>query len=233
MTDKTVGKTMPDVSDDDNDSSAIGDQSHLLTNTGNQIVIHSPAPSALESRNEMHFTDGTANKLSGDEVAIIFSFLTPKVIMRLRRVCSKWRDATQITIVPLTEFEVNSVETYNAMRVMSTALPNLQQISLKFLGHEHKYSDGEDLDERMAANTANYTALDIDIISRFRNLHTFEIYRAPLNGRYPALFDFPFLQKLTISDFNDCSILKWDLEMLSGLPSLKELDCCDMIITHS
>jgi len=70
---------------------------------------------------------------------------------------------------------------------MSTALPNLQQLTISNLGHGrkyHKYTDGEDPDE----------------------------------GR-------PLLQKLTISDFNNCSILKWDLEMLSGLPSLKELFC--------
>ena len=43
---------------------------------------------------------------------------------------------------------------------------------------------------------------------------------ARLNGRYPVIFDFPFLQKLTIMGG---ALLKWDLEVLTGLPSLKEL----------
>jgi hypothetical protein len=50
-----------------------------------------------------------------------------------------------------------------------------------------------------------------------------ELYYAELNGRYPFLFNsFPLLEKLNISS---CRYLKWDLEMLSGLPLLKELDC--------
>jgi hypothetical protein len=44
---------------------------------------------------------------------------------------------------------------------------------------------------------------------------------APLNGRYPSLFNFPLLQSLNV---NYCPNLKWDLEMLAGLPLLKELD---------
>ena len=37
-----------------------------------------------------------------------------------------------------------------------------------------------------------------------------------------ALFNFPLLQKLTITS---CWHLKWNLEMLAGMPLLKELDC--------
>jgi hypothetical protein len=45
----------------------------------------------------------------------------------------------------------------------------------------------------------------------------------PLNGRYPFIFNsFPLLQKLSLKKCND---LKWDLEVLAGLPILKELDC--------
>lgn len=44
-----------------------------------------------------------------------------------------------------------------------------------------------------------------------------------LNGRYPVLFNFPLLQKL---DIYGCLHLKWDLDMLRGLPLLKELYCC-------
>jgi hypothetical protein len=44
-----------------------------------------------------------------------------------------------------------------------------------------------------------------------------------LNGRYPFLFNsFPLLQKLSIEG---CDYLKGDLEMLTGLPLLKEIYC--------
>jgi hypothetical protein len=178
----------------------------------------------------------TANKWSCDVVAIVFSFLRPKDIMRLRRVCTTWRDAAKKTIVPLTRFEINSFRaSYNAVRAMSTALPNLQRLSICNLGYGHKYSDGEDPVEEMqvrlhtstpinwtVAYTTGWTSHDIDIISRFRKLHILEIYEAPLNGRYRALFNFPLLHKLSIKH---CSYLKWDLEMLEGLPSLKEFHC--------
>ena len=54
---------------------------------------------------------------------------------------------------------------YNAMRVMITALPNLQKLTIANFGHRHKYFDGEDPDEEEAARTANYTTHDINIIS--------------------------------------------------------------------
>eukprot|EP00984_Skeletonema_dohrnii_P038137 scaffold41013_cov250-Skeletonema_dohrnii-CCMP3373.AAC.7 len=134
--------------------------------------------------------------LSIDEVAIIFSFLPHVVdIMRARRVCVAWREAAKKTIVPPSEFEVDSDISYNAMRVMSTALPNLQQLSLHSLNASHKYSDGED-PERWQAR------------------------RAPLNGRFHVLFDFPLLQHLYVN----CAFLKWDLNILDGFPLLKELE---------
>jgi hypothetical protein len=139
--------------------------------------------------------------------------------MRLRRVCSKWKEAAKKTIFPLTEFQVYNVRSYNAMRVMSTALPTLQQLSLCGLGWGVKYSDGEDPNED--AETANWTGHDINIISNFSKLRSLEIENAPLNGFYHALFNFPLLQKLTIET---PGYLEWDLQMLSGLPLLKELD---------
>jgi len=108
---------------------------------------------------------------------------------------------------------------------MTTVLPNLQQITidcyfLSGLESGHKWSDGEDPDEEQAAETANRTTHDIGIISNFSKLRDLTI-DATLNGRYPVIFNFPLLQKLWIS----CSQLKWDLEMLVGLPLLKELGC--------
>ena len=115
----------------------------------------------------------------------------------------------------------SSERSYNAMRVMTAALPNLQQIALYALKPYNKYSDGEDPDERRARGIAHVPTHDIDIISNFRKLCSFDIFRAPLNGRYPALFNFPLLEKLSIAE---CSNLRFDLNMLHGLPSLTDLD---------
>jgi hypothetical protein len=169
--------------------------------------------------------------LSVDVLANIFSFLTPKDIMCKRRVCRKWREAVKKTFAPLTEypheFRVESVEEYNAMTVMTTEMPNLQQIMIgRVKGHQ--YSDGEDPDEAFvwingeerAAATANLTTHDIRIVSSFSKLRMLGI-KDSLNGKYPFLFNsFPLLQKLTI---HFCKYLKFDLEMVAGLPLLKKL----------
>jgi hypothetical protein len=166
----------------------------------------------------------TAGDLSVDVLADIFGYLDgPKDIMRKRRVNKRWKEAATKTVVPPTEFCVNSVENYNAMNVMTRALPTLQQITLRRLGYRHKWSDGGDPDERRAARTADWPTNDIEIVSNFRKLRILEINFAGLNGRYPFLFNnFPLLQKLSIDYCND---LKWDLEMLAGFPLLKELMC--------
>jgi hypothetical protein len=118
-------------------------------------------------------------------------------------------------------FKVDSVTGYNAMSVMTRALPNLQRLSLWGLGRGHKYCEGED--PRRAINTYDWTTHDIEIISKFSKLRDLSIYNKLLNGRYPVFFNsFPLLQRLSI---HDCKFLKWDLEMLAGLPSLKELYC--------
>eukprot|EP00984_Skeletonema_dohrnii_P025875 scaffold15094_cov223-Skeletonema_dohrnii-CCMP3373.AAC.5 len=163
----------------------------------------------------------TVEQLSADAVAIIFGYLPHQDIMRVRRVCTTWRDAAKKTIVPPSDFEVDSVRSYNAMRVMATALPNFQQLKISYLGRGNKYSDGEDLVERMAEATSNYTTHDINIISNFRKLRVLEIHEARLlNGRYPSLYNFPNLQRLVITS---CHNLKWDLDMLASFPLLKEL----------
>eukprot|EP00573_Skeletonema_grethae_P009493 CAMPEP_0201710096 /NCGR_PEP_ID=MMETSP0578-20130828/58449_1 /ASSEMBLY_ACC=CAM_ASM_000663 /TAXON_ID=267565 /ORGANISM="Skeletonema grethea, Strain CCMP 1804" /LENGTH=439 /DNA_ID=CAMNT_0048199107 /DNA_START=320 /DNA_END=1640 /DNA_ORIENTATION=+ len=217
----------------------------------------SKKPRLIDTPSVMHTIasrpDATFDDLGTDELAHILGFLGPFDIMRAR-LNKKMRNAAKQTIVPMTEFVVDSVGKYNLMVAMSIALPNLQQILLQDLGGRHNYSDGEDPDEGAAEESANFTSLDIDIISNFRKLRILYITVAPLNGRYPVLFDFPLLRKLSIRaqyhlnyitvaplngrypilfDFpllRKLSIraqyhLKFDLEMLAGLPMLEELYC--------
>ena len=172
-----------------------------------------------------------------DVLANIFGWLRLQEIMGKRCVCKKWKKAVKQTIVPPNKFSnptfgdfyVDSVDNYNAMAVMTRALPNLQQITIGGLGYGHKWNDGEDpddgedSDEEMAAITDDRIVHDIEIISNFTQLRILTFWHgAQLNGRYPALFNFPLLQKLSIVD---CTFLKWDLEMLVGTPFLKELEC--------
>ena len=159
-----------------------------------------------------------------DVLPNIFGFLTVKNIMRSRRINKKSMEAVRKTIPPTTYFFVDSVEKFNALTVMTEAMPNLQQITLSWLGWRQIWSDGEDANEVLAARYAHFTSHDIEIISNFSKLRMLSISSAPLNGRYRFLFSsFPLLQKL---DIDNCGYLKWDLEMLAGLPVLKELKCC-------
>eukprot|EP00984_Skeletonema_dohrnii_P019766 scaffold9512_cov168-Skeletonema_dohrnii-CCMP3373.AAC.2 len=177
--------------------------------------------------------DPTIHGMSNSLTATILGFLGYKDIMRSRICCKKFRDAARSTIVPWadgesydslvreTQFRVNNFRKYKTMVAMTTALPNLQQIRLYYdFGRGHKYRDGKDPDEKKAASTADWTAYDIQMISKFTKLRRLEIIRAPLNGRYPVLFNFPLLERL---DIKYCSNLKWDLNALTKLHCLKEL----------
>jgi len=179
--------------------------------------------------NDNNDFQASIESLSGDVLANIFGFLLPQEIMNAR-VNRKMREAAKITIVPPTyEFVVDSVKRYNAMNVMATALPNLPKIILGDLESAIKYVDGEDPDEELAARTANATAHDIGIIANFTNLRELQIasslFGGQLNGRYPCFFNFPLLQMFSVDGRFGSNHLKFDLEMLAGLPSLKVFDC--------
>ena len=180
---------------------------------------HSKKPRLTGSNGDAEASSDARPILSADEFACILGFLPPKQIMCLRRVCKTWREAAKKVIVPIVEFHVNSIDKYNALNVMATAMPNLQQIKISYMGQGQKYNDGEDPDEEVAARTANYTIHDIEILSNFTKLRILEVSYAPMNGRYPSLFQFSLLQKFKIR----VGTMKWDLEMLEGSPLLEEL----------
>src|SRR5210317_1598180 len=69
--------------------------------------------------------------LSIDVLANVYGFLPDDDIMRSRRINKKSMEAAKITVPP-TDFVV-SAESYNAKGVMTRAMPNLQQITLRGL----------------------------------------------------------------------------------------------------
>ncbi len=164
--------------------------------------------------------NATFDDLGVDELAHILGFLGPFEIMCARQ-NKKMMEAAKHTIVR-NRFVVDSVKKYNALVAMSTALPNLQQIALHDLGGGHKYIDGDDAEEERSVTDNNTTQCDINIISNFRMLRELHIFQAPLNGRYPVLFNFPLLQNLIICHQHH---LKFDLDMLAGVPMLEDLLC--------
>ena len=179
----------------------------------------------VQNKHDHHLV--TFDALSTDELVLIFEYLLPENIM-LARLNKKMRDAATKTVVPISNtgfdnaLRVDSLRKYNAMAAMTTALPNLQQIKIGIRDSDpynptFKYNDGEDPYQYPFA--ANRVAYDIGILSNFTRLRELSIHQAPLNGRYPTLFNFQLLQKLHIDTMYD---LKFDLEMLEGLPSLEE-----------
>jgi hypothetical protein len=141
-----------------------------------------------------------------DIMANILSWLHMKEIMAKRRVCKKWKEAVKKTIVPLTDFRVDSGETCDAMNVLTRAMPNLQQITIGDIGLGHLWRNGAYPGLRLLMSGVTRTIHDIEIISNFSKLRILTIYNSNLNGSYPFLFNsFPLLLTLCI---NNCIYLK-------------------------
>lgn len=168
------------------------------------------SPSSIDAVAKV--ADPMVDHLDDDIVATIFGCLGLQDAIRMRLVCTKWREAAKKTLVPMMDFCVHNYVTYRAMSIMTTALPNLQQLSIYNPGWEFTYSDGED---------PVRTRLNINVISNFTKLRSLTIEPlVSLDGRYPCLFNFPLLERL---DMTRVLYMKWELGMLSGFPSLKEL----------
>ena len=159
---------------------------------------------------------GISNKV----ISTAFGFLRLKDIMRARICCTKFRDAAKTTLVS-TRLRVDSTKKYQAMVAMTTGLPKLQYLKICNFKDvsSHKYCDGKDPNKEWTLGQAGWKSFDIQMISKFKQLKSLSISSTMLNGRYPVFFNFPLLQKLSIEN---CNYMKVDLEMLTGLPSLKE-----------
>ena len=170
--------------------------------------------------------------LSVDTVAIVFGYLCRKDILRAR-VCKTFREAAARTPVPLSrlslqnefpDFCVNSLRRYEALKWMSRALPNLQEIYFhKAVMSDLFFEDGEnsapDAATAVRRRASGLPTRRIDIIAstfpRLRRLGSMGIHS---NGSYPRLLDFPRLQNLLLLDVEG---LELDLETIAR--SLLEL----------
>ena len=162
----------------------------------------------------------------------------PEKIM-LARLNKKMRDAATKTVVPISKFGfkntfcVGDVNRYHTLAAMVTSLPNLQQIEIWNLEYYsgpivNVYYDGEDPEYEIPTHDLDLAPHDIGILSSFVKLRELTIEGAPLNGRYPTLFNFPLLQKLHLRGMHN---FKFDLEMLVGLPNLEELRSEGVFVT--
>ncbi len=77
-----------------------------------------------------------------DIIANILGWLCVEEIMQKRQVCKKWTEAARKTIIPLCDFIVDRRTKCNAMEVMATELPNLQQIKITNISEESNTSMG-------------------------------------------------------------------------------------------
>eukprot|EP00984_Skeletonema_dohrnii_P002899 scaffold983_cov96-Skeletonema_dohrnii-CCMP3373.AAC.6 len=176
--------------------------------------------------NAHHDVERIANQLNGNVLETIFGFLPLNHdLIRLRRVCSDWEDALKQAYIP-SDFEVLGVSEFMLLETMTTALPNLQHLSIYDIadGWGRGFMSGDNPDERGRTYPRTH---DIGIISNFTKLRSLSIIEADLNGEYPAIFNFPLLEKLSLHrDLrNNPNYHKWDLELLAGLPMLRELEC--------
>eukprot|EP00985_Skeletonema_marinoi_P008252 scaffold3700_cov84-Skeletonema_marinoi.AAC.11 len=125
-----AGTTAITMSSDNNNnpSSTGGGGLPLSSRTVNSFVMNSSESTLFAPDTDSNSSNGiylgltddtveeTDEELSTDEVAIIFSFLSPEdIIQRFRRVCTTWRDAAKMT-VPSSKFVVRSERSYNAMK---------------------------------------------------------------------------------------------------------------------
>ena len=188
---------------------------------------------------------------------MIFGCLPLNDVMRLRRVCRDWKEAAKGTFVTSgyevqTVHDFTAMEMVAIPHLQHLSLGHLKSEKvrrhhncnhrIRYVGPGsgpgrgsrgerggHRYDNGDNPLEGLAAETSNwyYTMHDIGIISNFQYLRSLSIIESPLNGEYPAFFNFPLLQKLTINDDPELhNYIKWDLKMLEGLPMPKELVCC-------
>jgi len=166
----------------------------------------------------MDKTHSAIELLGTDLLSTIFSFLGWAEVLNTRVCNSCWREAAIVT--PVAEIWIRKKEIARDLSWISRALPNTQ--AFKIASDEIKFQHGEDSAwSEMIAGDFQESRVDLSHIQNFRCLRHL-VLQIDLNGKYPFIFQFEHLQRLDLR--GNCR-LKWDLEMLSGLPNLQTLYC--------
>ena len=139
------------------------------------------------------------------------------------------------------ELYVQNRKIAEALGWIADALPGMSSVNFLFSlrkSEEFKFAKGEDplpvpepfywRDEDRPRPEDIPKPVDISSIANFCRLRNLTIEHADLNGSYPYLFDFPNLRTLELVDIGR---LRWDLDMLSGLPKLEKLRCIRAPVT--
>ena len=179
--------------------------------------------------------------LGTDELSLILGFLHWKDILKAR-VNQKWRDAVKMTLVPISrnadsyssqeeegvftqetqpEFFIKYIDHAEALSWICNALPMLQCIHCNFTLQEPAII--------IQANMAKYympiPPPSLDPISKFQHLRHLTLRGVTyLNAHYDFFTAYPELRTL---DLSHTSKVRMDLSMLSGLPKLEKLVCCE------
>ncbi len=156
-------------------------------------------------------------RLSNNELANIFSFLHRDEVMLFRQVCKKWNEAVCTLLTGY--FLVDGPEKYMAMIATLRVLPNLERASLEYLGRGVCTPLHDEEEWLMMTSSQDHDFLR----GRLYSLTISDMFHS-VSSDYSVSFDYPHLEKLVISN---CPYLEWNLMMLVGLPSLKELICID------
>jgi hypothetical protein len=159
---------------------------------------------------------GRFGRFGNNELANIFSFLHTDEVMLFRQVCKKWNEA--VNTLPIGYFLVDGPEKYMAMIATLRALPNLERVSLEYLGRG-VYTPPHDREEWVMMASQDHELLR----GRLYSLTISDMFHS-VSSDYSVSFDYPHLEKLVIAN---CPYLEWDLMTLVGLPSLTELICID------
>jgi hypothetical protein len=162
-------------------------------------------------------------------LAEIFSFLPWGEVMNMRCVCQRWKEAA--TVAPIKELVVDKREIGLALAELSNALPGIRAFKIDKNSRSLKdFIDNIDGDGAAGASFQSYVRggyrpppeVDLIHLQKFLGLQHLFLPQRNLRGSYPCIFRFQNLQSL---DLLLNIRLVWDLELLSGLPSLRRLYC--------
>lgn len=167
----------------------------------------------------------TVDLLDVDVLSTVLSFLHWTDVLNAR-VSRKWKSAAAMS--PVKELNVKKPQIAVNLERISTALPGLDTLRFDFFfasSEQFYFIEGEDAESGLQLENlddAPPALVNLAPIQNFSRLQHLALRHTRLNGSYPYLFQ---LQNLRTLDLLLNRWLKWDLEMLSGLPNLRKLHC--------